>query len=187
MSRARRYREDLSYAEWHRLSFPEMYQRIQHRLVQADRDWTEFCHYCSQPLAIFEEVRDVGQDLLDKATTVTRKLAVEAGLPARLIAWRTERPAEAQSEIDELGRRISELERQWPIVGFKTRLIAPQQERKIDELHPEEWCHWIAILHREHHHVCKSPRASEFPVAFSRLLKAIHEHPLHDGRLWRAA
>ena len=71
--RLRRFGEDLTYSIWHMEQFPSAYERIQHRFVQADRDFTEFCHYCSDPLAIIETVRDIGQDLLDKSVTVTRK------------------------------------------------------------------------------------------------------------------
>ena len=104
MSQHRRYGEDYAYSEAHRKELPLLYSRIGHRLDLCDRDWTEFCHWCKEPLGIYELVRDVGQDLNDKATTVTRRLAKLATRPAFLAAWRVERPAEdALREADALG------------------------------------------------------------------------------------
>ncbi len=184
MSRTRRYGEDLTYAEEHRSALPELYGRIGHRIDVADRDWTEFCHDCKDPILLVEQVRDVGQNLRDKATTVTRKLARRAEVPAMLLAWRTERTAEAQAEIDALNRRIRVLEAAWPIVGFTARHLHPQTGRLV-ALTPDQWWAWLYITHRAHHANCSRP--GEFPVRIGRLHAAVHEHPLHDGRLWKVA
>lgn len=178
MSRSRRYGEDLTYAEEHRRRLPELYGRIGHRLDMADRDWTEFCHHCKEPLAIVEEVRDMGQDLNDKATTVTRRLAARAALPAYLMAWRIERPANVQAEIDRLNDRIRELEAAYPIVGFRARQLFPRRTALIAYT-PEKWFELVLIWHRSHHETCAvAKRNREKAVAGERLALAKHRSPL---------
>lgn len=181
MSQRRRYGEDLTYAEWHRAAFPELYGRIGHRIDMADRDWTENCHYCREPLLIVEEVRDRGQDLLDKGTSVTRRLAERANLPAALMAWRSDRPKEVDREINTLHARIRELEAGWPIVGFTVRYLRRRDSLRLHRLTPAEWLEWLAIQHREHHAQCE--KANEFPVRRDRLIAVRDAHALHEPSL----
>jgi hypothetical protein len=173
------YGVDLTYGEEHRRALPELYGRIGHRLDMADRDWTEFCHYCKQPLAIMEEVQDRGQDLLDKGISVTRHLAMAARLPGFLFAWRTERPPEVQRQIDALNERLRSLEELYPIIGFRVRELLPPGQ-PILELTPAQWWEHVRIIHRRHHLDC--PR---LPEAVSRLavFRAAVRHPLHDPTL----
>ena len=178
MARRRKYGEDLTYAEAHRLSLEELYPRIGHRLDMADRDWTEFCHYCKQPLALLEEVRDNGQDLNDKATTVTRKLAQAASVPAWLLAWRTERPLEIQRRIDELHAALRELESRYPIVGFTAKPIAPAPGA-LARLSPAEWWKFVLSIHRRHHLSCPRAKAEEAPVKREQLFDFVAKSPMY--------
>lgn len=154
MSRSELYHgRDLTYSGAHRSELPQLYQRVGHRADAADRDWTEFCHYCREPLAIYEEVRDRGQDIADKNTHTTRRLAELARLPASLVAWRSGRPREVQRELDALHRRAAELERAYPIEGITTRGLWPRLG-EFEVIAPEEWWRRIARLHAEHHLAC---------------------------------
>lgn len=53
-----------------------------------DVDYLEVCKYCKEPLFLAEVARDVGQDF--KATTIIRRLAARANLPAFLIFCKDE-------------------------------------------------------------------------------------------------
>lgn len=181
MARSRKYGEDLTYAEWHRKAFPDMYGRIGHRIDMCDRDWTEFCHYCKTPLALIEEVRDIGQNLLDKGVSVTRNLAAMSGVPGYLLAWRNDRPKAVDREIEQLHARIRELESQWPIVEFTIRDLR-KRGRKLVKVTPDEWLEHLLIIHREHHHECR--RANEWAVRGDRLMAAKDGHPLHEVTLF---
>lgn len=181
MARSRRYGEDLTYGEWHRAALPEKYGRIGHRIDMADRDWTEYCHYCKTPLALIEEVRDRGQDLLDKGVTVTRNLAVLANMPAYLMAWRNERPPEIDREINQLHARIRELEAAWPILEFTIRNLRTRHSPLV-KVSTDDWLEHLLILHREHHHECR--RATEWTVKSGRLLAVKDGHPLHEVTLF---
>jgi len=177
MARHRKYGEDLTYSEEHRLALPELYGRIGHRLDMADRDLTEFCHFCKDPLLLVELVRDVGQDLRDKAVTVTRKLAQRAGLDAYLVAWKTERPPEVQREIDALNERIRELESLHPITEITVRHISPIASPQLLRMTPKEWWNWLLIVHRDHHGRC-ARAGGERPVNRSRFWAAVSNHVL---------
>lgn len=181
MARSRKYGEDLTYGEWHRQALPDKYGRVGHRIDMADRDWTEYCHYCKTPLALIEEVRDRGQDLLDKGVSVTRNLASMAGMPGFLMAWRSERPREVDEEINRLHERIRDLEAQWPIIEFTIRNLR-SRDRRLRTVTPDEWLEHLLIIHREHHHECA--RATEWDVRGDRLMAAKDGHPLHEVTLF---
>ena len=177
MARTRKYRDDLIYSDAHRRALPELYGRIGHRIDMADRDWTEFCAYCKRSLLVVEMVRDVGQDLSDKATTVTRDIAARAKVEACLLAYRVERSPEDQKELDELNRRIDAIEARSKIVGFKTCQLWPRHERRLTVLTPEEWWRSLYIRHRDHHKECR--RAKEYPVKKRGLLAAKRQDPTY--------
>jgi hypothetical protein len=181
MARSRRYGEDLTYGEWHRHALPEKYGRIGHRIDMADRDWTEYCHYCKTPLALIEEVRDRGQDLLDKGTTVTRNLAAMAHIPGYLMAWRNDRPPGVDREIEALHERIRQLEAQWPIIRFTIRDLA-KPGRKLIPLSTDEWLEHLLVIHRAHHADCS--KAGEWAVNGTRLMEVKDSHPLHEVTLF---
>lgn len=180
MARSRKYGEDLTYGEWHRTALPEKYGRVGHRIDMADRDWTEYCHYCKMPLALIEEVRDRGQDLRDKGVSVTRNLAASANIQAYLMAWRNDRPAEVDREINVLHARIRELESQWPITQFTIRNLRQRQQR-LRRITPDEWLETLLIIHREHHSECRS--AVEWSVNRQRLMAAKEGNPIHEVTL----
>lgn len=164
MARRRKWGEDLTYAEWHRNVLPQMYGRVGHRQDMADRDWTEFCHHCKTPLAVIEEVVDRGQDINDKATTVTRRLAAQANVPAWLIAPRMLRPPNIQQEIDELNKRVRELENQYPITSFRAKALWPTRGN-LQTYTTEQWAEALLIMHRNHHLQCFiAQRRREIPV-----------------------
>lgn len=177
MSRRRKRGEDLSYAEWHRDVLPRLYGRVGHRQDMADRDWTEFCHWCKKPLLLVEEVLDNGQDILDKATTVTRHLAVNSGVDALLLAVRVERPEHIQAEIDLLWMRLLELYRAYAPTEFGMRRLYPEFEREVIRMKPEEWAERLLVVHRAHHLTCPEAR-QQFPVHTERLRAAQQRHDL---------
>lgn len=182
MARSRKYGEDLTYSEWHRSALPDRYGRIGHRIDMADRDWTEYCHYCKTPLALIEEVRDRGQDLRDKGISVTRNLSTAARLDhAYLLAWRSDRPAEVDREIEQLHARIRELEAQWPILEFTVRDLL-KQGRVLTPVTVNDWLQHLLIIHRDHHRSCA--RANEWPVNVEKLSDAKAENPLHQVHLF---
>lgn len=180
MARNRNYGEDLTFAEWHRKYLPEQYARIGHRLDLANRDWTEFCHHCKLPLAILEEVVDRGQNLNEKATTVTRNLAKMADVDAYLIAPRIDRPREVQNEIDQLNARIRELEAQNPIVEFHLKELYPQHS-SLKSMTPTETAEFFLVLHRRHHEQCMKAKAQgEFASKRHLLRQAMERHGLFN-------
>jgi hypothetical protein len=172
MSRVRRYREDYTYGEWHREELPWLYGRIAHRTKMVDRDWTEFCHWCCEPLGLYEATRDKGQDLNDKSSWVTRRVAERAGLPAFLFAWRVDRPRAVDAELHRLYLRERELEEQYPIQGFRAKQLTPIPG-PIVHMTAAEWAEQgILVLHRGHHHRCSRAHGREVPVNLDRLREA---------------
>lgn len=179
MSTRRRFAaNDLTYAEAHRRDLPFLYKRIGHRLDTLDRDWTEFCHWCKEPLGLYEEIRDVGQNLCDKNTRLTRRVAERAGLPAFLFAWRVERPLAVQEEIDALSRRIRALEAGFPIRQFRARQLWPKMGPVVTYSPPQWWELGVLALHRAHHATCDKAAHYEIPVNLDRLRDARNASPL---------
>lgn len=178
MANRRRYGEDLTYAEWHRNTLAELYPRRGHRLDQADRDWTEACHFCREPLCVAEEVIDRGQDLNDKATTITRRMAERANIPGWLIAPKFSRPVEIQRRIDRLQAEVLRLEARYPITYFTVKRLWPQPA-PLEQLWPDEFAAEIYLLHRDHHQTC--PRAQrDDPVWKTAELRAAQ----NKSKLW---
>lgn len=170
MARRRKYGEDLTVAEWHRNMLPVFYERRGHRLDMADRDWTEFCHFCKNPLAVWEEVIDRGQDLSDKATTVTRRMGERAHITAMLVAARVSRPPEVQAAIDALNAEIRRLESLHPIEYFTVRRLHPHPGTFV-QLTPDEFAAEIYLLHRDHHQSCRSAQYDD-PVVNTAAINA---------------
>ena len=171
MARSRRFLDDIAYSEEHRHRLPQLYGRVGHRLDMADRDFTEFCHHCKHPLMIQEQVWYRGQNLYDKGTTVTRKLAALANVPAYLMAYTLPRPREVQKEIDRRCAELMRLQTLHPITEFRMMPLHPSPgKRKMVMLSPEEYWNFIFLVHRDHHRNC--PRAAangERPVNEERL------------------
>jgi len=158
MARQRKFGEDLAFAQWHRNKLTSLYKRIGHRLDLCDRDWTEFCHFCKEPLALIEEVVDRGQDLNEKSVRVTRRLAERSRTEAYLLAPRIERPTEVQNEIDALQERVLELQTKYPIAYFTIKELWPShgQLKRLEEM---DCARFILSIHRAHHSRC---RGAEF-------------------------
>jgi hypothetical protein len=172
---------DETYGYWHREELPRLYRRAGHRLYAADRDWTEFCFYCKNALGLIEEVRFVGQDLLDKGVTVTRQMARSSGLPAWLLAWETNRPPDVQRMIDGLNRQVRELAEQYPITGFRVRILNPHESRHIERLSPAKWAETLLILHRAHHLRCRPAAARDPVLRIDTLAEAMRTNPAWPG------
>lgn len=68
---------DLSYSKWHRT--------LSDDCTYIDIDCLEYCDRCKCPLALVELAQDRGQER--KATTVMRRLAHMANLPAFLVFY----------------------------------------------------------------------------------------------------
>jgi hypothetical protein len=185
MANERMWREDLTYAQEHRHALPEFFGRIGHRFHQADRDWTETCCACREPLLLVEEQHGGPgrRKPTDKGTGITRRLAERANVQAWQVVVYSDRPKAVQDEIDRLGRRISQLEAEYPITHFDARRIWRPSPARMIRLTPRQWWDWIALHHRHHHeNGCRNP-ANHPPVKWARFNDALHNHPLHDGRL----
>jgi hypothetical protein len=183
MSRRQKFMVDPTYGLAHRDAFPSLWERKGHRTDMVDRDWTEYCQHCRQPLALFEELRDTGDNLKDKNTTVTRKLAelTEGHLQAVLFAWQVERDPEVQREIDELSRRLLKLYANSRIVGFRARRLTPNGGPVVS-LTPEQWWAWVANTHLDHHRVCAVARRNgAAPIDLARFQPMVDLHPLSGG------
>jgi len=178
MARRRIYGEDLTYAEWHRRELPVFYNRLGHRLDMADRDWTEVCHFCRAPLAVAEEVLDFGQDLRDKAVTITTKLGRRARVPALIFAPRIERPMQVQNRIDELNAEIRALESQHPMLYITARRLWPSPT-DFEKYTPREWAAEIYLLHRDHHSICARAQL-QHPVVDTARMRAAQD----ASRIW---
>lgn len=172
MSRVRRYREDYTYAEEHREALPWLYGRIGHRTKMVDRDWTEFCHWCYEPLGLYEATRDRGQDLDDKSTTLTRRVAGRARMPAFLFAWHVDRPDEVDRELNALYQRERQLEQQYPIQSFRAKQLHPRRGPVVEMTPAEWWEQGVLMLHRAHHAGCHRAQGQEIPVDLRRLTEA---------------
>jgi len=123
MTRVERYgRRDLTYSQWHRRVEP--YTRS--TLPYVDLDAVEYCHKCGEPLALLELAQDVGQEF--KATTVMRKLAAKAGLPAYLVFYKKGRGG---------------------IIGFRVRQVYPRYTG-FAALTPDEYVSFLHSLRAKH-------------------------------------
>lgn len=174
MARSYRRRVDTTFSRWHRFRFPELYQRIGHVLDMADRDWTEFCHFCKQPLAIVEEHADHGQNLDEKSTTITRRLAMDAKVEAYLVCPRMERPQHVLDEIRRLHDRIAELEDAYPILDFTIKSLAPVHGELKKYTEMEAVLFYLAI-HRRHHKFCEYVERDYLVTKYPELQKYIED------------
>lgn len=124
MSRKERcgYR-DLTYSMWHR----NIEDYDQCTLPYVDIDAVEYCQKCKEPLALIETAQDVGQEF--KATTVMRKLAAKAGLPAYLVLYR-------KSPIGVIDR-------------FRVKLLYPRYTL-WHIMYPEKYIAFLKMLREKH-------------------------------------
>jgi hypothetical protein len=85
---------DIAYMKWH-------HDKCGRHMSAIDIDSVEYCKICGELLALIEVAWDIGQS--EKSTTVTRKLAQLANLPAYLVFY------EKNSNNSIVSFRISQL------------------------------------------------------------------------------
>jgi len=120
MSREERYgTRDLAYSAWHR--------RQGRLLAYIDLDAIEVCAMCKQPLALIELAQDVGQS--GKATTIIRRLARLANLPAFLVFY-------SKDGSD-------------TIIGFRVQQVAPERGKQ-QSMTPGEYVEFLCALRDGH-------------------------------------
>jgi hypothetical protein len=120
-----RYGErDLCFSGWHRYQLHE-------NLDYIDLDCIEYCHRCMEPLILIEMAKDIGQ--LNKATTVTRKLAKMCGLPAYLVFY-------TGNEKKMREARVS---------GLRVRKIYPTRSEEV-KLTPKQYELFLVLLRDRH-------------------------------------
>lgn len=117
---------DLAFSRWHRENCPDHWSLI-------DVDFLGFCKKCSEPIAIIEHARDVGQTF--KAFTATRKLALAAGIPALLVLYR----------LDEHGVASS----------FRVKQIAPEIQIELVQMDSARFRRFYGIFRAEHQLYCR--------------------------------
>ena len=115
----RRYPVERIFLDWH--------YRLPKRVCAIDLDLIEYCNDCRETLALFEYTMANGQP---KATTVLRKLAARAGVPAFLVRWWR----------DDLTFGIGELELQR---------VEPEHPTVV-RLALKEYGDWLTRLHDSH-------------------------------------
>lgn len=92
---ALKYEEmDMTYMKWH-------HDKCGRHMSAVDIDSVEYCAICGELLALIEVALDIGQS--EKSTTITRKLARLANLPAYLVFY------EKNSDNDIVSFRLSQL------------------------------------------------------------------------------
>jgi hypothetical protein len=123
-----------------RLGFRDMLYSMYHRtlaeeLHYIDIDAVEYCAECRTPIALIETVRDVGQNLLTKSYTVTRRLALMAGLPAFVVAYRAGLDEDTNDEY---------------IETLRVRQVSPSVDKYFTVMAPEEYEQWLLSLRKTH-------------------------------------
>lgn len=120
---------DLTYSHWHRARQIERYvaPHIAERLLMIDIDSVEACDVCRAPLALIETAQDVGQTF--KATTITRKLAKLADVPAYLVFY----------TIDDDG----------DISRFRVKRLYPHHPLEYTAT-PDAYARWLVRLRERH-------------------------------------
>ncbi len=114
------------YSEWH---------RIHEGIAMIDIDSVEICSNkgCWQPLAIIENVYDVGK--YNKYTTVVEFIAEKLGIPAYLVYYKP------------IGTSQQSLE-------FKIMRLKPFKS-VLEGVYEEDWLAELRSLQDEHRKVCK--------------------------------
>ena len=108
---------DLAYSRWHRTLGKE--------LTYIDVDGCEYCYHCREPLALVETAMDIDQAF--KTTTVMRRLAEKAVIPAYLVYYQV---------------RITRFRVQQVVPQFGTiKVISPEEyARKLQEILDSHHC-----------------------------------------------
>jgi hypothetical protein len=128
---------DRSYGAWHRrLSlgrFVGVEVAADFSMIDVDAVlYVEYDKRTTEPIALIEAARDVGQDY--KCATVTARLAKRARLPAYILLYTN---AAVPNVADP---RYADIER------FRVKRLHPRAEREWRELEPLEWAHAIVQI-----------------------------------------
>lgn len=121
---------DRTYSAWHRRLSTRRFVGIDRAQLLAVIDldaslYVEYDDRTKEPVALIETARDVGQDY--KPVTVTRRLAVRAGLPCYVLLYQS---APAPNPADPLWRDIAQ---------FRVKRVWPKPEATWRTLEPGEW------------------------------------------------
>ena len=121
---------DRTYSAWHRRLSTRRFVGIDRAqlLAMIDLDaslYIEYDDHSKEPVALIETARDVGQD--HKPVTVTRRLAVRAGLPCYVLLYKA---AEGVNPADPRWRDIAR---------FRVKRVWPKPEAIWRTLAPGEW------------------------------------------------
>jgi pyruvate-formate lyase-activating enzyme len=123
MTRTERFgTRDLTYSRWHRTLADD--------LPYIDLDAIEYCQGCREALLLIELALDVGQSV--KATTVLRKLATRAEVPALLAFYSVENGV---------------------VTGFRVRGVAPHYEQRDRLMGPGEFA--VRLRQLRDRHTCE--------------------------------
>lgn len=139
----------------------------------------EVCNFCREPIALFEEVLDLGQNLNEKNVRWTKKLATFAKIPAFLIAPRIKRSKEKWARIHALEKELLELYDEEDIEYFTAKSIFPDHDNRLIRYSQKDWAMFVASLHRMHHTECHHAQEAikngdELPVRIAKLLEFVH-------------
>jgi hypothetical protein len=121
---------DRTYSAWHRRLSTRRFVGIDRAqlLAMIDLDASLYVEYddrTKEPVALIETARDVGQD--HKPVTVTRRLAVRAGLPCYALLY-------------QCGQAGNPADPQWQdIARFRVKRVWPKPEATWRTLEPVEW------------------------------------------------
>lgn len=140
MSRDERTGErDLLYNDWHREhSLTRWLTPVEaFNCAAIDIDFCEWCRKCYEPIALVETQRS---RRFDKPYTITRNLALAAGIPAWVVSYWT-----TDDGLD--------------IEGMRVQQVAPSLEAPA-EIAPADWAKRLRRMRQEHELTdCKSPHA----------------------------
>lgn len=131
---------DLTYSAWHRRDSIKRFVGAEKAqlLAMIDIDVVLFVEYddsTKEPVCLIEIARDTGQSI--KPSTVTRKLAEKAKLPAYTLLYtpskNTKNPADNSV---------------YDIEKFRIKMICPE-ETDLMPYSPSEWAHELIEIHPE--------------------------------------
>src|SRR5882724_3890964 len=114
---------DLTYSTWHRRFSLERYVAKAYEIAMIDIDSIEYDWYRNEPLALIETAMDVGQDW--KSVTITRKLAIKAGLPVYILLYTlSDEPNPAKPIYQDIS--LFRYKKIWPEPESKWITVLPQ-------------------------------------------------------------
>ena len=115
------------YSKWHR-----QFDGI----AYIDIDAVECCKYCTEPLAVLELTKDIGQEY--KTFKLTKTVADRLGVPGFVIYYKTK-----DIVTDE-------------IISFRVQKVSPKVTQIFSNISPKKWQQYLKLLHTEHHKNCNA-------------------------------